>query len=329
MNKQSRPKLFAVCFVKNEEDIIADCLRHAARFCDRIYVVDNASTDRTWEIVKDLDLAPVVPVGSKDFIYREYLRIWFMGLKERELGRNNWWYILDADMLLDGDPLGAIAQAEKEGADAIAVNVINFHITKEEIIAAAQSGRRESWRDRRYYGLYESGEIDLFKNTGYLDYGLCARVPLGLTKECSLRLPSRHYPHRFGEQLKKRILTRSENPDFEPQLKRGTEWEHYLIDPATSPGIKCLNAASKEIDFTGGFSYVVPPIGRYGRSRIFATVVRALYPLGLLPLFYAFYNRYAFWRQKIEPREKDIFLSTFRDRPRGASGPRSTSKLVV
>jgi len=311
MKEPSRPKLFAVCFVKNEEDIIADCLRHAARFCDRIYVVDNASTDRTWEIVKDLDLAPVVAVGSKDFIYREYLRIWFMGWKERELGRGNWWYILDADMFLDGDPIGAIVQAEKEGADAIAVNVVNFHLTREEVESARRHGREEGWRDRVFYHLYESGEVDLFKNTGRLDYGICSRLPLGLTRECTRRLISRHYPARSAEQLDKRIQSRSGNLDFEPQLRRGLEWQSYLIDPSAVPGIKKLDRG-KGLDLSGGFSRVVPPVGREGRSRRFAVVVHTLYPLGLLPIFYALYNRYAFCRQKIDPREKDIFLSIFR-----------------
>ena len=311
MNRTPRPKLFALCFAKNEEDIISDCLTHAARFCDRIYVVDNASTDRTWEIVNKLDLDPIVPVGSLDFIYREYLRVWFMGAKRKELGLNNWWYILDADMLADENPLAIIDQAEKEGADAIAANVVNFHITKDEIEDARKNGREETWRERKFYDLYESGEIEMFKNTAYLDYGICARVPLGLTKECSRRLLCRHYPYRSLEQLKKRIETKSGNPDFEPQMKRGTEWQRYPIDPSDWPRIKRLDG-EKGIDLTGGFSRIVPPIGQSGRSRRFVTLVRKLYPLGLLPLFYACYNRYALRRHKIDPGERTAFLAMFR-----------------
>ena len=307
---KSRPdkKIFAVCFVKNEEDIIADSLRHAAGFCDRIYVIDNASDDRTWDIVLGLDLPPVVPVASLEFVFRDYHRVWFMGWKQAELGRNNWWYILDADMFLDGDPREAVAGAEEEGADAIAVNVVNFHLAGAEVEAARREGREEGWRDRVFYHLYESGEVFLFRNTGYLDYETCAGRPLGLTREYSRRLVSRHYPCRSAEQLAKRIRSRTGNPEFQPQLKKGPAWEGYLIDPDSFAGIKTLDP-EKGIDLSGGFSRVLPPLGREGRSRRFSRLVRVLYPLGLLPMFYAFYNRYAARRQKVDDREKADFLA--------------------
>ncbi len=308
MNNRAVQKIFAVCLVKNEEDIIADCLRHAARFCDRIYVIDNASTDRTWEIVQDLGRPPIVPVGSLDFPYREYLRVWFMGAKKEELGPDNWWYILDADMFLDGDPRGAVNEAEGEGADAIGVNIVNFHLTRNEVEAARREGREEGWRDRVFYHLYESGEIDLFKNTPHLDYGICARLPLGLTREYSRRLISRHYPHRSAAQLEKRIRSRSENPDFQAQLKRGLDLGHYLTDPCSLPGLKRLGR-EQGLDLTGGFARDLPPLGREGRSRRLAAATRVLHPAGLLPLFHAFYKSYAFRRQKIDPRQRDEFLA--------------------
>lgn len=308
MNSRTDRKLFAACLAKNEEDIIADCLRHAARFCDRIYVIDNGSTDRTWEIVRDLRLARIVPVASVNFPYREYLRVWFMGAMKEELGLNNWWYILDADMFLDGDPRAAVAGAEEERADAIGVEIVNFHLTPDEAAAARREGRQEGWRDRVFYHLYESGEIDLFKNTPRLDYGICARLPLGLTREHSRRLVSRHYPHRSAEQLEKRIRSRSANPDFGPQLKRGLDLGHYLTDPSVLPGLKRLDR-ERGLDLSGGFARRLPPLGREGRSRRLSLLSRALYPLGLLPLFYSAYKRHAFRRQKIEPRERDEFLA--------------------
>lgn len=153
MKNRSDKKIFAVCLVKNEDDIIADSLRHAAGFCDRIYVIDNASPDRTWEIVRDLRLPQIVPVAFVDFPYRECLRVWYMGAKKEELGLDNWGYILDADMFLDGDPRVAINEAEREGADAIGVNVVNFHLTRNEVEADSRDGRAEGWRDRAFYHL--------------------------------------------------------------------------------------------------------------------------------------------------------------------------------
>ena len=209
-----RPRIFALCFVKNEDDIIADSLLHAAHFCDRIYVVDNKSSDRTWEIVKNIDCDVIVPVGTVDFEHRDYLRTWFMGSRKNELGINNWWYILDADEFLIGDPFRAIARAESENADIVAVDMINFHISRDEALEATATGKKETWRDRKYYELYESGKVEFFKNTRYLNYDICDFLPLGLTGEGPERLPVKHYPYRSMEQLKKRIRTRQRNREF-------------------------------------------------------------------------------------------------------------------
>lgn len=49
-------RIYAICLIKNEGDIIAECLLHALKFCDRIFVLDNGSTDGTWETVNALAL---------------------------------------------------------------------------------------------------------------------------------------------------------------------------------------------------------------------------------------------------------------------------------
>jgi glycosyltransferase involved in cell wall biosynthesis len=299
MSKSNLSKLFGVCFVKNEEDIIADSVTHAADFCDRVFVVDNASTDRTWDIVRELKLNNLVPVCSKDFVFRDYLRLRFMETRKEELGLDNWWYIFDADEFLLEEPFEAIAQAEGEGADCIAIGMVNFYLTKDEVRNLQESEREETWRDRKYYLLYESGKIEFIKNTRYLDYGAYDIIPLGLTKECSRRLPIKHYPYRSLTQLEKRVSTRYGNPEFESECKRGTDLERYLIDPAAFPQLRYLDE-EKGLDLTSGFDHIVPRIGESLRDRAREVTIRILYGIRLLRAFYAFYHRYAAWRQKVD-----------------------------
>ena len=52
-----------------------------------------------------------------------------MDTKKGELGLDNWWYIFDA-----------IAQAEDEGADRIAIGMINFYLTKDEAMNIEERG---------------------------------------------------------------------------------------------------------------------------------------------------------------------------------------------
>ena len=61
-------KIHALCTVKDEDDVVAEALTAAARWCDFIYVLDNGSTDDTWGIVQDLarTLPQVVPYKVDD-----------------------------------------------------------------------------------------------------------------------------------------------------------------------------------------------------------------------------------------------------------------------
>lgn len=306
VNRSRYPKLFGVCFVKNEDDIIGDSIAHAAQFCSKIFVIDNASTDRTWDIVNGLKFKNLVPVCSKDFVFRDYLRLRFMETRKEELGLNNWWYIFDADEFLLDDPFDAIAFAEKEGADCIAVNVINFHLTEKEVRDAAENGRQETWRDRKHYILYESGPVKFFKNTKYVDYNICDVMPFGITKECSQRLLMKHYPYRSLAQLKKRVYTRYGNREFESECKRGTDLERYTFDPATVTDLRCWDK-DKGIDLTGGFCRVVPRIGESTRDRTFAAAIRMFHRLRLLRLLYVLYRRYAACRQKVDLKNEPEF----------------------
>ena len=70
------PKIHALCVVKDETDIISECLRSAARRCDAIYVLDNGSEDGTWEKVRRLagEIPVVVPFKQDPTPFSEDLR---------------------------------------------------------------------------------------------------------------------------------------------------------------------------------------------------------------------------------------------------------------
>jgi hypothetical protein len=214
--------------------------------------------------------------------------------------------MFDADEFLLEEPFETIAQAEDEGADCIAVEVINFLLTKEEVRDAQDNGRQETWRDRKHYVLYQSGPIKFFKNTRYVDYSICDSIPFGLTKECSQRLLMKHFPYRSLAQLKKRVCTRYGNREFESECRRGTDMDRYAVDPATVPELRYLDE-EKGVDLSGEFSINVPRIGGSRRDLSFAAMIRTLYQIRLLRAFYAFYRRYAAWRQKVDLKNEPEF----------------------
>lgn len=47
-------RIYSLCLVKDEADIIEYTLSRAAEWSHRIFVMDNGSTDGTWELVQRL-----------------------------------------------------------------------------------------------------------------------------------------------------------------------------------------------------------------------------------------------------------------------------------
>ena len=47
-------KIFAISIVKNEADVIEQNLKEAELWADKIFILDNGSTDGTWEIIQSL-----------------------------------------------------------------------------------------------------------------------------------------------------------------------------------------------------------------------------------------------------------------------------------
>ena len=80
-------KISALIITKNEEDMIADCIRSVS-FCDEIIVVDTASTDRTREIAAKLG-ATVYEFIADDFAKRRNFA------KQKATG--DWLFYIDAD----------------------------------------------------------------------------------------------------------------------------------------------------------------------------------------------------------------------------------------
>src|SRR5215813_10483097 len=94
-----RVKLYGICLVKNEDDVIAQTLTYATQYCDRIFVLDNGSTDETWHIVLRLaqQNSAIVPFEQTLQPYGDWLRAMVYNAVHGELSADDWWLILDSD----------------------------------------------------------------------------------------------------------------------------------------------------------------------------------------------------------------------------------------
>jgi len=98
-------KIHGICLLKNEADIIEYSLRENARWCDFIYVYDNASTDDTMERVKALAQRDprIIPFGTCTKPFADSLRADVYNHFKAQAAPGDWWCRLDADEIYVGD----------------------------------------------------------------------------------------------------------------------------------------------------------------------------------------------------------------------------------
>ncbi len=204
-------KIYAICLIKNEADVIADCLRHALGFCDRIFILDNGSTDGTWEIVNDLAKRheQIVIEAQITEVFRDGMRSIAYNHHHHELSDQDWWLRLDADEFLVGDPRPVLKKANLEQADFVSAWQLQFYYTdhdfknwdveKEELHTPITERRRFysiNWREYRFFRNQrdQAWEEDI-----------APQWPNGLTKVCSERIFNRHYSYRTPDQIKAKL----------------------------------------------------------------------------------------------------------------------------
>jgi glycosyltransferase involved in cell wall biosynthesis len=229
----SGPKLYAICQVKDEEDVIGQSLAYATQYCDRIFVVDNCSIDGTWDVVQSVsrEHTSVVPLWRTPESYDD-VRRWLVYNEFRsELSDHDWWLVLDADEFLAEDPRPIIHEAARENADLICAWQIHFYFTDvdyESWLRGKDDRAEPVYRRRRYYEINWQ-ETRLYRNRRDRpwDPSKNKSFPDGFRKACKRRILNRHYQFRDPPQIEKRLAVRFGNPEF-PHVK-SMDWRSVVV----------------------------------------------------------------------------------------------------
>lgn len=228
-------KLNAICLVKNEDDIIEQTLIYATRHCDRIFVIDNGSTDRTWDIVRELatHYPQIVPFTQTFESFNDGLRALAYNAVHHELSDTDWWLRLDSDEFLAEDPRPVIKSAMAEGCDIIKSWQIQFYFTEHDLAAweKGQETRDMPIIERRRSYLINWQEPRLFRNQSKPTWDVTedVDVPNGLMGICRRRILNRHYQFRDPVQMEKRLKLRFGLPSFRAHVT-STDWKSAIRD---------------------------------------------------------------------------------------------------
>lgn len=243
----NRPKIAAHFLVKDEEDVIGECLDHAAKFCDYILVLDNGSSDKTYEICKNhprINYCEQITCTYSDALRNHLLEASKKYLKSGE----DWFLALSADHFFDTDPRKDIEKAITEDADVITYDVAQYYLTEED--------STEEKRDPVNWLKKPVEERIKYYTINYFNFPVAYRFDPDIVYErevtewpkmsrrriASFKPVLKHYQFRSTEQLKKRLGLRKR--EIEKGFKgfrhyRSFDWNDYIFNS------KCLHHFDK------------------------------------------------------------------------------------
>ena len=227
-------KIYSLLLVKNEADIIRASLMSAIQWSDKVIIIDNGSTDGTWEIVQEL-----AAQDPRIVAFMQYTGGFHIGLRAKafhafkhELTNRDWWCVrLDADEFFSEDPRAFLAHIPPK-YNAVKKISTDYILTKEDIETHTFTGDFE--QDHQYITHYlpeKRKERRFIRHSPWLIWNEKWRYPhpIGRTaKEC---IKVDHYQYRSPQQMEKRFRTRQQaKKDGCGSFlhENGTDWKDYL-----------------------------------------------------------------------------------------------------
>lgn len=230
-------KIYCICILKNEVDIIAQTLTAAAAWADAIFVYDHGSEDGTWETVQALAARePRIEPYKRDAQarYETMRRETFFDRRER-CRDGDWWCILDADEIYPESPRAFLA-AVPPVYQVVWSASIQFYLTDADVARyerdpAAYADDVPVEQKIRYY-INSWSEARFFRYDRRLSWPARLKFPL-VGAVYPRRIPMKHYQHRSPQQLQQRIDVRQRTiragyTGFRHERGATTRWQDYV-----------------------------------------------------------------------------------------------------
>jgi glycosyltransferase involved in cell wall biosynthesis len=207
-------QIHGMCLVKNESDIISQCLRAATAWCDLIYVFDNGSEDGTWELVRQLaEKYPQIVLYKQDGKpFTDGLRAEIFNHFRDRSSEGDWWCRLDADEFYVDDPRTFLAKVPNEYKVVWSASLNYYFTDKDSELYRQQPSLYADdvpVEEKCRYYLNHWSEPRFFRDTK----GLVWRDggwPQAVLKwpVYGARILVKHFEYRSPEQIEKRLQTR-------------------------------------------------------------------------------------------------------------------------
>lgn len=242
-------KILGNCLVKNEADMIGETLAHAVRWCDRIYVFDNGSTDGTWEKVREFARGEprVVPFKSEAIPFRNSLRRDVFTTFRTEAQPGDWWCVLDADELYIDDPRTFLAAVPRAHHVVWGAYFQHYFTDEDERRQAANPQayppHTPAEQALRYFRC-DYSEVRFYRHRPGLAWQE-GSAPRHLGVVHPRRIRFKHYQYRSPAQIQLRLATRQlamqQGCENFADYSSETDWRQKIV-----PAASCRRAATDD-----------------------------------------------------------------------------------
>jgi len=228
-------KIFGIMLIKDEIDIIRSTLAAARDLFDRIIVIDNGSSDGTWEVVKELESEVITPWKQDLRPYSNGLRADVFNAFKHEAIDGDWWcYKMDADEFYVDSPREFLSSVPPP-YHTVYKRSIDYVITDKDLEEHQYVGEFEADRAYlRYFQPVAYTEPRFFKHRSKLVWKPGTKSPQHMGIRWYKPITVKHYQWRSPQQIQHRLDVRHQvrvegkNSQFRHITQRN--WKEVIKD---------------------------------------------------------------------------------------------------
>lgn len=229
-------KIFGICLVKNEADIIEYCLEEAVKWAYRVFVYDNGSDDDTWEIINDMAKINerIVPYKKEALPFRDNLRAKVFNKYKHHASNGDWWcFRLDSDEFYIDDPREFLSKIPNK-YHVVAKASFDYRLTIEDVEEFDfQNKCPHDALQLKYYNPLLYSEKRFFKHRNRLVWENEQSLPTHLGILSPELIRQKHFQYRSPDQIqarldKKKLATKS-GYQFFKKHDNEENWRELLV----------------------------------------------------------------------------------------------------
>ncbi len=218
-------KIYAIMMVKNEVDIVAHVLKSAETWADKIFILDNGSTDGTWELLQSMKNDVITPWKQDFGPYRRGMKADVFNEFRHISNPGDWWcFSLDADEFYVENPREFLEKIPKK-YHWVGKKSLDYVITKDDVKKYNFTGNFEHDKDFIKYikpVCWSEGRFFRYREKLKWDNGLTSQYPMHVGVMAPEKILVKHYQYRSPMQIEARLKNREEtrkNPNT-------SSWKH-------------------------------------------------------------------------------------------------------